>query len=233
MSEIHALLFDFDGLIVDTETPSYESWNEIYREYGHELDPLLWADVISNRESAFDAVANLQALLGADQLDAAALTARRNSLKDQLTDLTQLLPGIRGYTAEARRLGLRLGIASGSSHRWVNRHLKRLGIDEGWDCIRSRDDVPRSKPHPDTYLSLLECLDVEAGEAIAFEDSPNGIASAQAAGIYCVAVPNTLTSLLNLSAADLLLESLADLQLADLLRHVSEGADEPAPGSSA
>jgi HAD superfamily hydrolase (TIGR01509 family) len=218
MSEIRALLFDFDGLIVDTETPSYESWNEIYREYGHELDPLLWADVISNRESSFDAVANLQSLLSADQLDAATLTARRNARKDRLTDLTELLPGIRDRISEARRLGLRLGIASGSSEKWVTRHLKRLGIDQHWDCIRSRDDVPRSKPHPDSYLSLLECLGVTAGEAIAFEDSPNGIASAQAAGIYCVGVPNSLTRQLDLSAADMQVDSMADLNLADLLK---------------
>jgi HAD superfamily hydrolase (TIGR01509 family) len=220
---IRALLFDFDGLIVDTETPSYESWNEIYREHGHELDVNQWADVLSNRESTFDALANLQALLGDDvRLDAVDLDDRRSRRKDQLTDVAELLPGIHQYVSEARATGLKLGIASGSSREWVMRHLERLGIDEGWDCMRTRDDTPRSKPHPDPYISLLECLGVAAAEAIALEDSPNGITSARAAGIFCVAVPNSLTRQLDLSHADLTIESLQDLPLADLVRRAGQ-----------
>ncbi|MDP9325773.1 MAG: HAD family hydrolase [Candidatus Dormibacteraeota bacterium] len=217
-ARLGGLLFDFDGLIVDTESPSYESWNEIYREHRHELDLAQWADVISNHDSPFDALENLRLLVGDADFDAAALAARRNARKDEITDLTELLPGIRKYVDEASGMGLKLGIASGSSRQWVTRHLERLGIDQHWDCIRCRDDVQRSKPDPETYLALLDCLGVSAEEAIALEDSPNGIASAKAAGIYVVAVPNPLTRLLDLSDADLVVESLADLPLDELLR---------------
>jgi beta-phosphoglucomutase-like phosphatase (HAD superfamily) len=218
---LRALLFDFDGLIVDTESPSFESWNEIYREHGQELDLQQWADVISNRESGFDALTNLQTLLGGARLDPVALNARRNARKNELTDGTQLLPGIREYIVGAQQLGLLLGIASGSSRPWVLRHLDRLEIGDMWQCIRSRDDVERSKPHPETYLSLLDCLGIGASEAIALEDSPNGVASAQAAGIYCVAIPNRLTRSLDLSRADVVVESLPDFPLTDLLRAAS------------
>jgi HAD superfamily hydrolase (TIGR01509 family) len=215
---LRGLLFDFDGLIVDTESPSYESWNEIYREHGHELDLAQWADVISNHDSAFDALENLRLLVGDADFDAQAAAARRNSRKNQITDLTELLPGIRRYVDEASSMGLKLGIASGSSRQWVTRHLARLGIDGHWECIRCRDDVERSKPDPETYLALLDCLGVDAAEAIALEDSPNGITSAKAAGLFVVAVPNSLTRLLDLSAADLVVESLPDLPLTELIR---------------
>lgn len=231
---IRALLFDFDGLIVDTETASYESWNEIYREHGHELDVNLWADVLSNRESTFDAVANLQELLGDTQIDAPALSDRRKRRHDELTDRAELLPGIQEYMVEAKAMGLKLGIASGSSRGWVMRHLERLGLAGGWDCIRSHGDTDRSKPHPDPYVALLECLDVTAADAIALEDSPNGVTSARAAGIYCVAVPNALTRRLDLSHADLIVESLQDVPLPELIRKAGDRAgQEPAPPPSA
>jgi HAD superfamily hydrolase (TIGR01509 family) len=215
---IRALLFDFDGLIVDTETPSHESWNEIYREFGHELDLELWADVISNRESTFDALANLQSLLGGRALDADALNARRNARKEALTDEAAILPGIHGYINDARVMGLRLGIASGSSRAWVTRHLERLGLAGGWDAIVCRDDVARSKPYPDSYNHLLDRLRVRPKEAIALEDSPNGIRAARAAGIFCVAVPNSLTARLDLGGADLVVASLDDFPLSGLLQ---------------
>jgi HAD superfamily hydrolase (TIGR01509 family) len=214
---VRALLLDFDGLIVDTESPAYDSWNEVYAEHGREMDLLAWADCISNRESTFDPLDDLEHLLGPGTIDAMTVAARRNRRKDELTDMTELLPGIREYIHEAKALGLKLGIASGSSRGWVTRHLQRLGVAEGWDCLRCRDDVERSKPHPDSYLALLDCLGVAADEAIALEDSPNGIRAAQAAGILCVAVPNDLTRRLDLSGADMLVQSLGDHPLARLL----------------
>jgi HAD superfamily hydrolase (TIGR01509 family) len=215
--EFRALLFDFDGLIVDTESPSYDSWNEVYAEHGHQMDLLAWADCISNRESSFDPLADLERLLGPGTIDAMEVEARRARRKDELTDVTQLLPGIREYLEEARAMGLKLGIASGSSRRWVTRHLERLGVAEAWDCLRCWDDVERSKPHPDSYLALLDCLDVPAAEAIAFEDSPNGVRAAQAAGILCVAVPNDLTRRLDLSHADMRVDGLGGHPLRRLL----------------
>lgn len=80
--------------------------------------------------------------------------------------------------------------------------------------------MARVKPFPDVYQAILTDLRLFPEEAIAFEDSPNGIQSAKAAGLYCVAVPNPITRLLNFSQADWVLPSLSDLRLRDLLKRV-------------
>jgi beta-phosphoglucomutase-like phosphatase (HAD superfamily) len=121
------------------------------------------------------------------------------------------------YISEAKRLGLKLGVASSSDCPWVYRHLERLGLREQFDSIKCRDDVEKVKPSPDLYLAVLDDLGVGPREAIALEDSPHGITSAQAAGLFCVAVPNPLTRQLSTDHADLQLDSLADLRLELLL----------------
>jgi HAD superfamily hydrolase (TIGR01509 family) len=117
----------------------------------------------------------------------------------------------------AHERGLKLGVASSSTREWVAGHLARLGVLERFECLRCRDDVANVKPEPDLYLAVLDCLGVPASEAIAIEDSPNGVAAAKRAGMRCVAVPNSITAGLDLSEADLTLASLAELTLAQLL----------------
>ena len=118
---------------------------------------------------------------------------------------------------EARRLGLGLGVASSSDRRWVEGHLERLGLHAHFDVIRCADDVPRVKPDPALYRAVLDAMGVRPEEAVALEDSPNGVLAAKRAGLACVAVPNPLTARLDLSAADLRVASLAELSLPELL----------------
>jgi len=132
-----------------------------------------------------------------------------------------LLPGVVQHLDAARELGMRLGCASSSTQEWVRGHLARLGILERFDCIRCRDDVAHAKPEPDLYVAVLDCLRVAADEAIAIEDSPNGVAAAKRAGLRCVAIPNSITAHLDLSQADLVLNSLADLSMAELLERLT------------
>jgi len=132
-----------------------------------------------------------------------------------------VLPGIVEYLEDADRLGLRVGIASSSSRNWVLGHLERLGLSDRWECIRCWGDVERAKPWPDLYLAVLDHLGVPPSEALAFEDSPNGIAAAKAAGMICVAVPNPLTDALDLSKADVRLGSLAEMPLPELLDRIA------------
>jgi len=124
---------------------------------------------------------------------------------------------VREYIAEARRLGLTLGVASSSSVGWVDGHLRRLGLREAFAVVRCAGDVPRVKPDPALYLAVLDATGIAAGEAVALEDSPNGVLAAKRAGLACVAVPNPLTARLDLSAADLRLGSLDELSLSALL----------------
>jgi len=128
---------------------------------------------------------------------------------------------VRDYVADAKRMGLLLAVASSSSRAWVLGHLERLGLGAQWDAVRTRDDVARTKPAPDLYLAAVEALCVDPTEAVAFEDSVNGIAAAKAAGLLCVAVPNALTAGMDLSQADVKLDSLAETPLAELLARLA------------
>lgn len=219
--KIKALLFDFDGLILDTETCEFRVWQSIYREHGHEMLPETWGQVIGGYGvSNFDGAVHLAELIG-DGVSARDLHARYRSESDALILQQPVLPGVVDYLDDARRLGLHLAIASSSPHSWVDTHLARLGLADRFDHIICRDDVPpgRSKPHPDLYLKALDVVGVDAEEAIVFEDSPHGVNAARAAGIYVVAIPNPITSLLNIENPDLSLSSLADMPLLDLLDH--------------
>jgi len=216
---IRALVFDFDGLILETETPAHQSWAEIYREHGHELPMDLWHGYIGS-DTGFDPVGHLAALVG-EGLDREATQARRDARKTELIAVLDVMGGVRDYVADAKRLELRLAVASSSSRAWVLGHLERLGLNADWDAVRTRDDVARTKPAPDLYLSAVAALGVAPEEAVAFEDSANGIAAAKDAGLLCVAVPNALTAGMDLSRADLRLGSLAETPLERLLAVLS------------
>ena len=219
--KIKALLFDFDGLIVDTETPEFQVWQSLYREYGHELTAEQWGQIVGGwGMSDFDAATHLADLAG-DGLNVEELRASHRSESDALTLLQPILPGVVDYLDEASRLGLHLAIASSSPHSWVDPHLKRLGLYHHFEAVVCADDVPpgRTKPNPDLFLMALQRLEVQPGEAIVFEDSPNGVKAAKAAGVFAVAVPNPMTAKLKIEGADLTLNSLLDMPLQDMLNH--------------
>jgi HAD superfamily hydrolase (TIGR01509 family) len=218
---IRGLLFDFDGLMVDTETAGRRGWQELYREHGHELPLEQWATLVGTIGAEFDPMGYLEELVGTP-LDRAALRERLRTHELSLVEAEALRPGIAEYLTEAEQLGLRKAIVSSSTRRWVDMHLRRLEQAFGWAAIVTADgDVERAKPRPDLYLEALDLLCLQAEEAIAFEDSLNGLRAAQAAGIFCVAVPNEVTAVLGLEEADVLVDSLADLPLADLLERAS------------
>ena len=214
---LRAVIFDFDGLILDTESPAFQSWCEIYESYGQVLALETWASAIGTR-GGFDPVSNLEDLL-AEPVDRDALRAKRRARKHQLSETLSLLPGFELCMKEARDFGLRVGIASSSDESWVCSHLSRYGLAESFDTIQCAGERLRPKPAPDLYTEALTELQVFAHEAVAFEDSPNGVAAAKAADIFCVAVPNVLTSGLDLSGADMIVSSLTELrgQLARLV----------------
>jgi HAD superfamily hydrolase (TIGR01509 family) len=214
---VRAFLFDFDGLILDTETASRAGWEQMYREHGFELPTEKWATLIGTIGAPWDPMRHLEDLVGGS-LEREVLNERRHTHELSMIEAEELRPGIAEYLGEAQRRGLKRAIVSSSSRRWIDMHLARLERAVGWDAIVAADhDVARAKPRPDLYLEALELLDVEAGDAIAFEDSPNGVRAAQAAGLFCVAVPNEVTRELGLDEADLVLDSLAELPPADLL----------------
>jgi HAD superfamily hydrolase (TIGR01509 family) len=217
---IRAFLFDFDGLILDTETASRAGWEWLYREHGHELPPEKWALVVGT-VGAWSPMEHLEELVG-ESLERDALNERRYTHELSLIEAEQLRPGIADYLAAAERLGLKRAIVSSSSQRWIHMHLARLERTVGWDAIITAEhDRERAKPSPAMYLEALDTLGVAADEAVVFEDSPNGVLAAKAAGIFVVAVPNSVTRDYALDNADLVLDSLAELPPDELLARFS------------
>jgi HAD superfamily hydrolase (TIGR01509 family) len=213
------VIFDFDGLILDTEFPEFQTWQEIYQAHGCELALEVWATGLGTSADAFDPYAHLEAQAGC-RIDREAIHRQRRLRYDELLGAKAVLPGVREYIIEAKRLGLHLGVASSSSRQWVVGHLTELGLSTYFDCVKCRDDVARVKPDPALYHAVVDSFALQPSQAIALEDSPNGIAAAKLAGLFCVAVPNPLTRQLSLAHADLLVSSLADLPLPRLLEHV-------------
>lgn len=215
---IRAIVFDFDGLILDTEEPVYRSWLEVYQAHGEELPFERWVQIVGSTTTGFHPQHHLEERLGRalpkEVLD------RRIGRRTELVLAQKLLPGVVSQIDQAKAKGLKVGVASSSTAEWVRGHLARLGILEKFDCLRCRDDVANAKPEPDLYIAVLDCLGVTAAEAFAIEDSPNGVMAAKRAGLRCVAIPNSITAKLDLSAADVVLRSLAELTLADLVKKI-------------
>ena len=217
---IKALIFDFDGLILDTETPEFETWREIYHEFGQDLSIELWGQSVGGRAATnFRPLPHLESLLGRDL---APLNLSTRATERKLARILTLppLPGVQAALRAARRLGLKLAVASSSHHSWVDGHLTRLGLTYFFQTIQCADDVPHVKPEPDLYLAALDALGVSADEAIAFEDSPNGVTAARRAGLFVVAIPNPVTAQLKFEGESLRLGSMDEVELDELLNIV-------------
>lgn len=213
---ILALVFDFDGLILDTETTDFQSWQEVYRAHGCELRLEDWADCVGRPAGHFDPFEHLERLSGV-RIERGRIRAERSARMRELNLLQPVLPGVRDYLREARELRLKIGLASSSDREWVHGHLGRLELLDYFDTIKCVEDTGAHKPDPAPYLAVLDTLGVSPARAVAFEDSPHGVASAKSAGMLCVAVPNSVTRRLGLNCADLVLDSLASLSLPELL----------------
>lgn len=208
---VRALVFDFDGLIIETETPVFRAWSETFAAHGEQLSIEFWKTIVGT--NTFDAIGELELRIG-QELDREEVRRLAHARELELAEAQPLQPGVLELIQAAKEAGLRLGVASSSTRHWVHGHLQSRGLLDRFDCVRCRDDVGGAgKPDPAVYGAVIDCLRVTAPEAVAIEDSPHGIASARAAGLRCVAVPGPLTDGLDLSAADLRVASVADLDL--------------------
>ena len=217
---IEAVVFDFDGLIFDSETHEYETVRELFTEHGVELTLAVWGQCIGRDPGWFDPIAHLEDLTGRPA-DREALNERRRRRFQERIAGEGAIPGVEEALSAARSMGLKVGLASSSPREWVEPQLERLDLLRYFDCIRTGDDVEHRKPAPDLYLAACRCLGVPPAKAVAFEDSPNGALAAKAAGMYCVVVPNPVTSTLEFGEHDLRLDSLREAELAELLTRIA------------
>ena len=229
---IQAVVFDFDGLILDSETHEFATACELFAEHGAEMTMQVWSRCIGREPGFFDPYAYLEELTG-KPVDREGLEALRTRRFYDRIATEGALPGVEEALGTARSLGLRVGLASSSRRPWVQGQLERLGLIEYFDCIRTREDVERAKPDPDLYLSVVRCLGVSPGRAVAFEDSPNGALAARRAGLYCVVVPNLVTVGLEFGEHDLRLDSLLQPGLAEVLARIvaNRAVAEPSPST--
>lgn len=210
---LKALIFDFDGTILDTEMPEYRSWHELYEEFGLTLPLDRWVSSIGTI-NAFDPLAYLEQQVGS----VAPVRLRRVEQRNlELIQAQQPLPGVVEWLAAATARPLPLAIASSSQNAWVKGHLIRLGLAHHFPIIVGRDDAGHQpKPSPAVYQTALARLGVRPDEAVAIEDSRNGVAAAKAAGLYALHVPNELTKHAGDAAADHTISSLAEFTLTEL-----------------
>jgi HAD superfamily hydrolase (TIGR01509 family) len=213
---VDAYVFDFDGLILDTESSAYHSIAEEFASVGLEFDLASWQRCIG-AGWAVDWIDELEARCSSP-IDRDVVIERRRARKLELLAVCEVLPGVVARLDEAREHGLGLAVASSSPRDWVEPHLDRLGLLDRFHAIVTRDDVERTKPAPDLYLSAARALDVSPTRAVAFEDSHNGCHAAKAASMWCVVAPNPITADQDFAHADLVVPSLAEVDLATLRR---------------
>lgn len=212
-----ALLLDFDGLILDTETTDFESWADLYRQYGAELPRDLWVQAIGSDGSGFQPFAHLCEATGLE-LDERDVRGRRRPHRDAMVAALRPLPGVIDWIRGARDRQMGVAIVSSSPASWVEQHLEKVGMESLFDFWMTLDRVERAKPHPELYLRALEEYGFEAADVLAVEDSPHGVCAAKAAGIFCIAVPGPMTRHLPFEAADMVLGSLASRSLDEVLQ---------------
>jgi len=210
-----ALILDFDGLILDTESPIFEEWRATFRARGHDLGLDVWQHALGTF-GTYDPCAHLSKLTGED-FDHEALRQEVRARNMVRCEALPLLPGVAERVQEARDSGLKTAVASSSTSAWVEGWLERHGIRPLFDTVCSRDHVARVKPAPDLFLLAATRLAVPPERCVVFEDSPNGIRAARAAGMRCVAIPNAVTRALPMEGADLVLTSLGERPLAGIL----------------
>ncbi len=213
---IKGLVFDFDGLILDTETLMYQATNELYKEYGDGLSIQIWGNLAGTHDDEFDLFEDYKEKTGST-LTEQVFYEKRDARFNELIKEADILPGVKELLEAGKAAGLKIALATSSGDQWAKNHLDRVGLSGFFDVMVEANDVAQVKPDPALFLKACEGIGVQPKEAIAFEDSYHGAVSAKRAGLYCVVVPNAVTEGLTFeSDIDLKLTSLGETSLEDL-----------------
>jgi HAD superfamily hydrolase (TIGR01509 family) len=216
---VRAVVFDFDGLLMDTESTSFLSWQYEWGQWGLTLQA---ADFFVNHGG--DVTEDRYAMLGTavgPRFDRTVSHRRRVAYRERLHEELDLADGLREWLEEAAGIGLRLAVASSSPVDWLTTHLRRAGVLDTFEVLAGGDEVARHKPAPDVYQLALDRLTLSCAAAVAVEDTAHGVAAAHAAGMRCIAIPNPFVAPERVRHADLVLSSASQLRLADALSQLS------------
>jgi len=217
---IKGIIFDFDGLICDTETPEVRAWEALFLEYRLIFPFERYQETIGAIHNDDSPFVFLEEMLD-HPVDRCLVKEGFLKFRNDLIAAEPMRPGVLSYLYDARNEGLHIGLASSSPRSWIDHHLTRFEILDYFGCIKTCNDVDKTKPDPELYLKSLECMHLKGHEVIALEDSPNGVAAAISAGIYSAVFPNEITRMFEFSNADLVINSLEEMPLKELLRYFS------------
>ncbi|MDM5156403.1 HAD family hydrolase [Bacillus sp. DX1.1] len=212
-----AIIFDFDGLIVDTETIWFQAFQEVVREYGGDLPLEEFAKCIGTTDEVLYTYIEQQLK---ENFHKEVLEEKVSIMHREKMKMPVARDGVKEYLEEAKSLNLKIGLASSSSREWVVGFLQDLGIREYFEVIKTKEDVEKVKPDPALYKAAILELGIESSEAVVFEDSVNGAKAAIAAGLKCVIVPNDVTKALVFENHHLRLESMKEKSLKEVLQHI-------------
>ena len=211
-----AIIFDFDGTIIDTETAWYVVFKNAYKQYGVDLSLETYSQCLGTNLNSF----NPYTYLTTHHNISMDVEEFKKSIQVDYAKLIEneaARPGILNLLQEAKKSGLKIGLASSSHREWINKFVNILGLENYFECYCTADTVTNVKPHPELYLQALDKLGVQANEAIAIEDSPNGAKAAVTAGLHTIVIKNTLTEQLPFGHGHHTIASLEDYKLQDLI----------------
>ncbi|MER2000484.1 MAG: HAD family phosphatase [Lysinibacillus sp.] len=211
-----AIIFDFDGTIIDTETAWYLVFKNAYKQYGIDLSLETYSHCLGTNLATFNPYTHLTTHHNISMdLEEFKISIQEDYAK--LIEKEALRPGILNLLQEAKQAGFKIGLASSSHREWIDKFVNLLGLEGYFDCYCTADTVSNVKPDPELYLQALEQLGVQANEAIAIEDSPNGARAAVSAGLHTIVIKNTLTKQLQFDQGHHTIESLEHYKLQDLI----------------
>jgi HAD superfamily hydrolase (TIGR01509 family) len=187
-----AIIFDLDGLMVDSESLAEWAWTQVLASYGHKLDAQVFRDVLGLRvaDSARVMCQRYDLPITSEEAQAERNRLFLEAVPTRLRACSGLYPLLDELTA--RRLPL--GLATSGHREYVNLALRTLGLEDHFRAVATGDDVSRGKPAPDIYRLAAERLGVSPAHCLALEDSLLGAESALAAGMACVVVPTRWTA---------------------------------------
>lgn len=204
------IIFDFDGVLVDTEWAIYQSWVQLYAREGQQISIATYSPCLGAGYSHWNPADHLEKLTG-KKYDWEVETPARQAVLEADLARAGLMDGALELLDWCAEQGIGLTVASSSSRRWVQGWLERLGIYERFDGVFTRTDGYAVKPDPALFLAACNCLNLPKEDCLIVEDTENGTISARNAGIPCVAVPNRMTESCDLSRAQYRVASLRAL----------------------
>jgi HAD superfamily hydrolase (TIGR01509 family) len=197
-----AIVFDFDGTLIDTETADFSACKMLYEELGADLTLEHWATEVVGIQDGYDILFNELIRHSHNGLSKTDLWQRIHQLWELTLQDMGLMPGVKRLLPELQAAGYPLAIATASDRAWVNRWLDHFNLATYFRVIATGDDVTQNKPAPDVYLLAAAKLGVQPARCLVFEDSMAGTCSAKSAGMRVVAVPSPITQSLDFSQAD-------------------------------